>query len=413
MPGRASPDDGAPLTAGFAVSALSTNSTRAAAATSTADAAGTVAADGRPRPWYRQIRLDAVWTAILLVPLFFVITDDMPVLHKTEGAAGILGFAGLYIWATTTMPTWPILPKKMSALDELRPIAGRFALLAVVAAVSGPGLDWWYTVFYLPYFCAIIMYATTLRVGLPLSGCLCLLTVVVFALFAPRANIAGMAAGCSFSSVAIALGRIGADVQERRQVKERELAAAAEREEIGRDVHDLLGHSLTVLTLKAEVAHRLVRRSPEAAERELAEIVELSRAALADVRATVTRLRVPDLAGQMEASRTAFAAADIAAAFTGRAGDVPLPQRELLAWALREATTNVLRHAGAARVNVELAPGRVRVQDDGAGIAGHRPGNGLTGLRERVEAAGGTLVLTSPAPGGNAARPGTVLEVIL
>ncbi|WP_315072988.1 histidine kinase [Actinomyces massiliensis] len=395
------------------MSALSTNSTRAAAATSTADAAGTVAADGRPRPWYRQIRLDAVWTAILLVPLFFVITDDMPVLHKTVGAAGILGFAGLYIWATTTMPTWPILPKKMSALDELRPIAGRFALLAVVAAVSGPGLDWWYTVFYLPYFCAIIMYATTLRVGLPLSGCLCLLTVVVFALFAPRANIAGMAAGCSFSSVAIALGRIGADVQERRQVKERELAAAAEREEIGRDVHDLLGHSLTVLTLKAEVAHRLVRRSPEAAERELAEIVELSRAALADVRATVTRLRVPDLAGQMEASRTAFAAADIAAAFTGRAGDVPLPQRELLAWALREATTNVLRHAGAARVNVELAPGRVRVQDDGAGIAGHRPGNGLTGLRERVEAAGGTLVLTSPAPGGNAARPGTVLEVIL
>ena len=413
MPGRASPDDGAPLTAGFAVSALSTNSTRAAAATSTADAAGTVAADGRPRPWYRQIRLDAVWTAILLVPLFFVITDDMPVLHKTVGAAGILGFAGLYIWATTTMPTWPILPKKMSALDELRPIAGRFALLAVVAAVSGPGLDWWYTVFYLPYFCAIIMYATTLRVGLPLSGGLCLLTVVVFALFAPRANIAGMAAGCSFSSVAIALGRIGADVQERRQVKERELAAAAEREEIGRDVHDLLGHSLTVLTLKAEVAHRLVRRSPEAAERELAEIVELSRAALADVRATVTRLRVPDLAGQMEASRTAFAAADIAAAFTGRAGDVPLPQRELLAWALREATTNVLRHAGAARVNVELAPGRVRVQDDGAGLAGHRPGNGLTGLRERVEAAGGTLVLTSPAPGGTAVRPGTVLEVNL
>ena len=413
MPGRASPDDGAPLTAGFAVSALSTNSTRAAAATSTADAAGTVAADGRPRPWYRQIRLDAVWTAILLVPLFFVITDDMPVLHKTVGTAGILGFAGLYIWATTTMPTWPILPKKMSALDELRPIAGRFALLAVVAAVSGPGLDWWYTVFYLPYFCAIIMYATTLRVGLPLSGCLCLLTVVVFALFAPRANIAGMAAGCSFSSVAIALGRIGADVQERRQVKERELAAAAEREEIGRDVHDLLGHSLTVLTLKAEVAHRLVRRSPEAAERELAEIVELSRAALADVRATVTRLRVPDLAGQMEASRTAFAAADIAAAFTGRAGDVPLPQRELLAWALREGTTNILRHAGAARVRVDLAPGRVRVQDDGAGVVGHRLGNGLSGLRERVEAVGGALILTSPAPDGTDARPGTILEVTL
>ena len=372
-----------------------------------------VAADGRPHPWYRRIRLDALWTAILLVPLFFVITDGMPVLLKTAGAAGILGFAGLYIWATTTMPTWPILTKKMSVLDELRPIAGRLALLAAVAAVSGPSLNWWYEIFYLPYFCAIILYATTLRVGLPLSGCLCLLTIVVFSLFAPAANLTWLAIGCTFSSVSIAVGRIGTDVQERRQVKERELAAATEREEIGRDVHDLLGHSLTVLTLKAEVAHRLVRSSPEAAERELAEIVDLSRAALADVRATVTRLRVPDLAGQMKASRTAFAAADIAAAFTGRAGDVPLPQRELLAWALREATTNVLRHAGAARVDVELAPGRVRVQDDGAGLAGHRPGNGLTGLRERVEAAGGTLVLTSPAPGGTAMRPGTVLEVIL
>ena len=99
--------------------------------------------------------------------------------------------------------------------------------------------------------------------------------------------------------------------------------------------------------------------------------------------------------------------------FSGQASDVPLPQRELLAWALREGTTNVLRHAGATHVRIGLAPGRVRVQDDGAGVARHRPGNGLTGLRERVEAVGGALVLTSPAPGGTAAHPGTVLEVTL
>lgn len=385
---------------------MSAGSTRAAAASNAADAAAT-------RPWYRRIEPNSVWTLLLLVPLFFVLTADMPVPLKTLGVAGIVGFACLYSWAVSTMPTWLALPAGAGAVGQLRPVAGKLALLAGAAAVSGPGLDWWYTVFYLPYFCAIIMYATTLRVGLTVSGCLCVLTALFFLLLAPRANIAGMAAGCSFSSVAIALGRIGADVQERRQVKERELAAAAEREEIGRDVHDLLGHSLTVLTLKAEVAHRLVRRSPEAAEREMAEIVELSRAALADVRATVTRLRAPDLAGQMEASRAAFAAADVAAVFSGRAADVPLPQRELLAWALREATTNVLRHAGAARVSVELAPGRVRVEDDGAGTAGRPPGNGLTGLRERVEATGGALILTSPAPGGTAARPGTVLEVVL
>ena len=99
--------------------------------------------------------------------------------------------------------------------------------------------------------------------------------------------------------------------------------------------------------------------------------------------------------------------------FSGQASDVPLPQRELLAWALREGTTNVLRHAGATHVRIGLAPGRVRVQDDGAGVARHRPGNGLTGLRERVEAVGGALILTSPAPDGTDARPGTILEVTL
>ena len=97
----------------------------------------------------------------------------------------------------------------------------------------------------------------------------------------------------------------------------------------------------------------------------------------------------------------------------GRASDIPLPQRELLAWALREGTTNVLRHAGATQVHVELAPGQVRMQDDGVGVVGQRLGNGLSGLRERVEAVGGALVLTSPAPDGTDARPGTVLEVTL
>ena len=111
---------------------------------------------------------------------------------------------------------------------------------------------------------------------------------------------------------------------------------------------------------------------------------------------------------------TAFAAGGLEAAFSGRPDAVPAPQRELLAWALREATTNVLRHAGARSVSVELAPGLVRVTDDGAGAAGHELGNGLRGLSERVRAAGGTLTLTSPAPGGGTGTgPGTLLEVRL
>ena len=372
------------------------------------------AADGRPGPWYRRIDWSSTfWTVFLLIPLTFVIRADMPLSYKAVGVIGLLGFTCVYTWAVSTMPLWLDLPEGAGVLDQLRPAAGRLALLAGVAAASAPGLNEWYTFSYLPYFCAIILFTTTLRTGLIISGCLILLTDLGILLLAPEAGITWAAMGFSLSSVIVMISRFGAGASARREAEGRELAAAAEREEIGRDVHDLLGHSLTVLTLKAEVAHRLVRRDPEAAEHELAEIVELSRSALADVRATVTRLRVPDLAGQLEASRTAFAAADIAAVFSGQASDVPLPQRELLAWALREGTTNVLRHAGATHVRIGLAPGRVRVQDDGVGVAGHRPGNGLTGLRERVEAVGGALVLTSPAPGGTAAHPGTVLEVTL
>ena len=372
------------------------------------------AADGRPGPWYRRIDWSSTfWTVFLLIPLTFVIRADMPLSYKAVGVIGLLGFTCVYTWAVSTMPLWLDLPEGAGVLDQLRPAAGRLALLAGVAAASAPGLNGWYTFSYLPYFCAIILFTTTLRTGLIISGCLILLTDLGILLLAPEAGITWAAMGFSLSSVIVMISRFGAGASAQRDAEGRELAAAAEREEIGRDVHDLLGHSLTVLTLKAEVAHRLVRRDPEAAEHELAEIVELSRSALADVRATVTRLRVPDLAGQLEASRTAFAAADIAAVFSGQASDVPLPQRELLAWALREGTTNVLRHAGATHVRIGLAPGRVRVQDDGVGVAGHRPGNGLTGLRERVEAVGGALVLTSPAPGGTAAHPGTVLEVTL
>ena len=372
------------------------------------------ASDGRPGSWYRRIDWSSTfWTVFLLIPLTFVIRADMPLSYKAVGVIGLLGFTCVYTWAVSTMPLWLDLPEGAGVLDQLRPAAGRLALLAGVAAASAPGLNGWYTFSYLPYFCAIILFTTTLRTGLIISGCLILLTDLGILLLAPEAGITWAAMGFSLSSVIVMISRFGAGASARREAEGRELAAAAEREEIGRDVHDLLGHSLTVLTLKAEVAHRLVRRDPEAAERELAEIVELSRSTLADVRATVTRLRVPDLAGQLEASRTAFAAADIAAVFSGQASDVPLPQRELLAWALREGTTNVLRHAGATHVRIGLAPGRVRVQDDGAGVAGHRPGNGLTGLRERVEAVGGALVLTSPAPGGTAAHPGTVLEVTL
>jgi len=127
-----------------------------------------------------------------------------------------------------------------------------------------------------------------------------------------------------------------------------------------------------------------------------AEVITLARGALTDVRSTVTRLRSPDLASQVEATRTALSAAQISVDITGSAQDIPERQRAVLAWALREATTNVVRHAQAATVAVHLEPGLLRVSDDGVGLAGDKPGNGLEGLRSRIEQEGGSLTMTSP-----------------
>lgn len=252
------------------------------------------------------------------------------------------------------------------------------------------------------------------------SAGMCLAVLAVILVADPgEPGLVYMTIGCITSSGFVVLSRSFSEQETQRARLDRAEAAAAEREEIGRDVHDILGHSLTVLTLKAEVAQRLLRRDPEAAERELAEVIELSRAALADVRSTVTRLRTPDLASQIESSRTAFTAAGIDAGITGGPEDIALGQRELASWALREATTNILRHAAATRVRIALAPGRVVVTDNGRGLEGAPPGNGLRGLRRRLEAAGGELRLASPAPSlpghepEGTGGPGTEMEVLL
>lgn len=373
----------------------------------------TTRAAARSGPWYRNIDWsNSFWGVLVLGPLVLTVSSPAPPATKAVAVVGLVGFVVVYAWAVSTLIAWFEPPDGGTGpRDRLRMVGIRLAVMAVPAALSLPVMGRWY-VFFLPYFCAVVLYAAPLRTGLGISSLLCLGGVAGAVASQDPGYISG-ALGCCASTVFILVARIGDEFSLRRDTAQRELAAAQQREEIGRDVHDILGHSLTVLTLKAEVAQRMVRRDPAATEAELAEIVVLSRAALADVRATVTRLRIPELAGQIEASRTAFSAAGIEAVFAGRDEDVPLAQREILAWALLEATTNVVRHARARRVDVELAPGRLRVADDGVGLGGAPDGNGLTGLRERVKAAGGTLVVTASAAGDTARRPGTVLEVTL
>jgi two-component system, NarL family, sensor histidine kinase DesK len=168
------------------------------------------------------------------------------------------------------------------------------------------------------------------------------------------------------------------------------LAAENERIRIARDLHDLLGHSLTTITVKAELARHLGSRDVPAALREIAEVEELSRRALADVRAAVTSYREVTLAGELASGRQLLRAAGIAGDLPAAAEVADTRAQELFGWVLREGLTNVARHSHARTCTVRISARSVEITDDGIG-GEPASGAGLSGLRERVEAVGGTL----------------------
>ena len=188
-----------------------------------------------------------------------------------------------------------------------------------------------------------------------------------------------------------------------------DLAVARERERIARDVHDLLGHSLTVITVKSELAGRLMDSDPAGAAREVADIESLARAALADVRATVRGFRAVGLAGELASARAALAAVGIDAQLPTALDEVPEHLRELFAWAVREGATNVVRHSGARQCEILLTGRTLVVRDDGRGPrapdddargAVRHGGTGLVGLRERAAAVGAVVSAGRSPQGG-------------
>jgi two-component system, NarL family, sensor histidine kinase DesK len=173
------------------------------------------------------------------------------------------------------------------------------------------------------------------------------------------------------------------------------LAKLAERERIARDLHDVLGHTLSVITLKSELAGKLMERDPQRAAKEIGEVEEISRQALSEVRDAIRGYRAKGLAAELAQAKTTLETAGLAVQCDA-ATTVQLPaiQESVLSLAVREAVTNVVRHAQAqsCRLRLEQVNGscRLEIQDDGRGSDGGE-GNGLRGMRERVEMLGGTL----------------------
>lgn len=187
----------------------------------------------------------------------------------------------------------------------------------------------------------------------------------------------------------------------------RRLAATAERERIGRDLHDLLGHTLSLITLKLELSRKLFDRDVEAARREVVDAEAVARKALAEVRCAVTGIRATDIAVELAAAKLMLESASVHLEYNA---PPPLPTEvaRALALILREAVTNITRHAGAstARIHFENMPAGIQlnIADNGRGGV-LTDGNGLSGIRERVTSLGGVLSL------GSATGQGTTLLI--
>jgi len=178
-----------------------------------------------------------------------------------------------------------------------------------------------------------------------------------------------------------------------------ELTVATERDRLARDVHDVIGHTLTAMSLKSDLAERLVESDPERARREIAEVGVLSRQALAEVRAAVGGLRSARLGDEIASAERVLAAASINSEMPTDLSVVDPRHRAVLAWVLREVVTNVVRHSGASMCRVVLEASALTVEDDGRGPSGLREGNGLRGVRERVDVAGGVVRISDAHPG--------------
>ncbi len=191
------------------------------------------------------------------------------------------------------------------------------------------------------------------------------------------------------------------------------LAAVAERERIARDLHDVLGHTLSVIVLKAELAHRLISLDPERASSEMKDVETTARSALGEIREAIGGYRSRGLTAEIDAARNTLQAAGVLLVADSKPACSLTPQEETaLALALREAVTNIVRHARASTCQLRFVSEQNRlrlvVEDDG-----HHPlireGNGLRGMRERIESIGGHFSLEC----GAAPQHGTRLTIEL
>lgn len=228
------------------------------------------------------------------------------------------------------------------------------------------------------------------------------LTVVVLAVVLDVPIAAGLAVMGTVMAWGIGYGVRQQMLQEQLEAAQQRnavLAVAAERERIGRDLHDLVGHSLTSLTISAQLARRLLDSDPEAARAQLEHIEVTVRQALADVRATASGMQHVRAATEIASARTVLGTVGIQAEVPTALPPLHDDLAELFGYVIREGVTNIVRHSRATRAEIRVEADSVSIRDDGIGMPQGAEYSGLRGLEARVALAGGRLEVASSETG--------------
>lgn len=353
-----------------------------------AGCAGPGAAGGRMRGWQRWV-FPGIWLVYLTRTATGVATYSAG-WPAILGYAIIVAFAALYLYIV-----------RFLAYGDLRTFLPLFAIACALTAAE--------LVFAHETAFVMTVFLTVLLIGTGRRWASAVIAAILIAVLALPPLIPSWHAGpdvadaAALVMVTLAMSGFFAILRTNRALAEARsevarLAAENERSRIARDLHDLLGHSLTTITVKAGLARRLADVDPARAAVEIREVEELTRSALADVRAAVSGYRELSLAGELATGREALRSAAIEARLPGAVDAVAPQWQELFGWVVREGLTNAIRHSRAQTVTIELGRAWIEVRDDGHGGPAESLGTGLAGLRERVESLGGTFE-SGPASG--------------
>ena len=360
---------------------------------------------GAPVENRRQLLVKVSWMLLWMLFLVYPVEDLLSGRHTL--AATVLGWLALPVFLGCYIAL--VIMRSMNGTWWRGSYPTVLVMLAIAVGTSCGLGEAWIGLF--TYASVAVGAVLPLRIAMAgVGGVTALMVAVAAATGVERNVLLGLLLPTFLSGAAMTgLQRLVATMRELREAREAvaHLAAAEERLRLARDLHDLLGHSLSLITIKSELAGRLMDQQKQPAARaQVADIEQVARQSLVDVREAVSGFRRPTLPVELVAAKGALAIAGVSLeadpsvldTLPGLGG----PEAGALAWALREAVTNIVRHAdGATRCTVSLDRtweedgaryAVLEVADDGRGPGKSGPGNGLSGLDERLALVGGRLV---------------------